>query len=138
MNLYLYNNIISKLSKGRKADYALELFQQMKAGKVTPSSITYGTVIGACARVGDVKSAELLFQEMTHSKNFRARVPPYNTMMQLHTTTKPNRSSALHYSNEMRQAGVKPSAHTYKVVLFHSSFFFLISFAASHGYIWCY
>ena len=115
MNLYLYNNIISKLSKARKADHALELFQQMKASYVTPSSITYGAVIGACARVGDVKSAEQLFQEMIHSRNFRPRVPPYNTMMQLHTTTKPNRTSALHYYNEMRRAGVQPSAHTYKV-----------------------
>jgi pentatricopeptide repeat protein len=117
MNLYLYNNIISKLSKARKADYALELFQQMKASHVVPSSITYGAVIGACARVGDVKSAELLFQEMVHSRNFKPRVPPYNTMMQLHTTTKPNRTSALHYYNEMKQAGVKPSSHTYKVRL---------------------
>jgi len=115
MNLYLYNNIISKLSKARKADYALELFQQMKATSVMPSSITYGAVIGACARVGDVKSAELLFQEMVHSRKFRPRVPPYNTMMQLHTTTKPNRTSALHYYNEMKQAGVQPSSHTYKV-----------------------
>ncbi len=115
LNLYLYNNIISKLSKARKADHALELFQQMKANGLTPSSITYGAVIGACARVGDVKSAEILFQEMIHSKNFKPRVPPYNTMMQLYTATKPSRTSALHYYNEMIQAGVKPSSHTYKV-----------------------
>ena len=114
-NMYLYNNIISKLSKARKADYALELFQQMKASSIPPSSITYGAVIGACARVGDVRSAEVLFHEMTHSKNFRPRVPPYNTMMQLHTTTKPSRDSALYYYSELRAAGIKPSAHTYKV-----------------------
>jgi pentatricopeptide repeat protein len=130
MNLYLYNNIISKLSKARKADYALELFQQMKASYVVPSSITYGAVIGACARVGDVRSAGLLFQEMVHSKNFKPRVPPYNTMMQLHTTTKPNRISALHYYNEMRQAGVQPSAHTYKVRLMPDFInLFLITFS---------
>lgn len=116
LNLYLYNNVISKLSKARKADYALELFQQMKASGLTPSSITYGAVIGACARVGDVKSAEILFQEMVHSKSFKPRVPPYNTMMQLYTATKPSRASALHYYNEMIKAGVKPSSHTYKVL----------------------
>ncbi|KAF8189730.1 hypothetical protein BJ912DRAFT_362094 [Pholiota molesta] len=116
-NMYLYNNIISKLSKARKADYALELFQQMKASGVRVSSITYGTVIGACARVGDVASAESLFKEMTRSRNFKPRVPPYNTMMQLHTTTKPNRVSALYYYDEMRKAGVSPSAHTYKLLL---------------------
>ncbi|CAA7269201.1 unnamed protein product [Cyclocybe aegerita] len=116
-NLYLYNNIISKLSKARKADYALELFQQMKGYGIVPSSITYGAVIGACARVGDVKSAEILFQEMIHSKNFKPRVPPYNTMMQLYTTTKPNRTSALYYYDEMKKARIRPSAHTYKLLL---------------------
>jgi len=114
-NLYLYNNIISKLAKARKADYTLELFQQMKANGCSPSSITYSAVIGACARVGDVQLAESLFSEMTRSRPFRPRVPPYNTMMQLFTTTKPNRTSSLYYYNELLKAGVEPSAYTYKV-----------------------
>ena len=114
-NLYLYNNIISKLSRARKADYALELFQQMKVSGVKPSSITYGAVIGACARVGDVDSANTLFVEMINSSTFKPRVPPYNTMMQLYTTTRPNRTSVLYYYHEMKKANVRPSAHTYKV-----------------------
>jgi len=117
-NLYLFNNIISKLSKARKADYALELFQQMKDSGIKPSSITYGAVIGACARVGDVLAADSLFNEMVAAPDFKPRVPPYNTMMQLYTTTKPNRSSVLHFRHEMSKAGVKPSAHTYKVRVF--------------------
>ena len=116
-NQYPYNNIISKLAKARKADYALELFQQMKANRIPPSSITYGAVIGACARVGDVHSAEMLFAEMVQARNFRPRVPPYNTMMQLYTTTKPNRERSLFFYGALRQAGVSPTAHTYKVRL---------------------
>ncbi|KIM42753.1 hypothetical protein M413DRAFT_18499 [Hebeloma cylindrosporum] len=116
-NLYLYNNIISKLSKARKADYALELFQQMKVSGIKPSSITYGAVIGACARVGDVTSARTLFAEMINSSTFKPRVPPYNTMMQLYTTTKPSRVSVLYYYGEMKKAKVRPSAHTYKLLL---------------------
>jgi len=116
-NQYLYNNIISKLAKARKADYALELFQQMKAQRVPPSSITYGAVIGACARVGDVHSAEMLFAEMVQAPNFHARVPPFNTMMQLYTTTKPNRERALFFYHELRRGGVAPTAHTYKLLL---------------------
>jgi pentatricopeptide repeat protein len=116
-NQFLYNNIISKLAKARKADYALELFQQMKAARVQTSSITYGAVIGACARVGDVQSAELLFSEMVQARNFRSRVPPYNTMMQMYTTTRPNRERALHFYQELQKAGVAPTAHTYKVGL---------------------
>ncbi|KAF7433545.1 hypothetical protein PC9H_005503 [Pleurotus ostreatus] len=116
-NLYLYNNIISKLAKARKADYALELFQEMKAAHIRPSSITYGALIGACARVGDVHSAEILFDEMTKQTNFKPRIPPYNTMMQLYTTTKPNRDRALFYYNALLRAGIRPTAHTYKLLL---------------------
>jgi len=84
---------------------------------IRPSSITYGAVIGACARVGDVQSAENLFAEMESTKNFKPRVPPYNTMMQLYTTTKPNRERALFYYDKMKQANITPTAYTYKVML---------------------
>ncbi|KAH6890068.1 pentatricopeptide repeat protein [Coprinopsis sp. MPI-PUGE-AT-0042] len=114
--LMLWNEAMS-LSRARKADSALELFHMMKDHGVVPSSITYGAVIGACARVGDVVSAETLFKEMTQQNNFKPRVPPYNTMMQVYTSTKPNRERALHYYNEMLSMGVQPTAHTYKLLL---------------------
>jgi pentatricopeptide repeat protein len=112
-NLFLYNNIISKLSKARKADFALEIFRQMKVNGCKPSCVTYSAIIGACARVGDVQLAESLFSEMM--VHFRPRVPAFNTMMQLFTTTKPNRTSSLYYYNMLLDAGVEPSAYTYKV-----------------------
>ncbi|KAJ7151007.1 hypothetical protein C8R46DRAFT_1122993 [Mycena filopes] len=139
-NQYLYNNIISKLAKARKADYALELFEQMKAsGWAKPSSITYGAVIGACARVGDVMSAENLFAEMMSASNYRPRVPPFNTMMQLYTTTKPNRERALFFYQQMRAAQIQPTAYTYKVCL---SIFLLLGVCVeptapvAHGHVW--
>lgn len=114
-NIFMYNTIISKLAKARKADYALQLFQEMKAFNIQPTSVTYGAVIAACCRVGDAESAELLFQEMTREPTFKPRVPPYNTMMQLYTHTKPDRARVLHYFNELLVANVQPTAHTYKV-----------------------
>ena len=115
-NVYLYNTIISKLAKARKADFALELFQQMKTNtSLRPSSITYGALIAACARVGDAVAAEQLFAEMTSQPNFKPRIPPYNTMMQLYAHTKPDREKVLSYLNKMTEVGVQPSAHTYKV-----------------------
>jgi pentatricopeptide repeat protein len=98
-NLYLYNTIISKLSKARKAEVALELFGHMKEAGIRPSSVTYGAVIvsnkrdsfcicvkwfcdaylcqNACCRVGDSESAETLFAEMASQPNFKPRVPPF-------------------------------------------------------------
>lgn len=113
-NIFLYNTTISKLAKARKADYALELFHKMKSSGIVPSSITYGAVIAACCRVGDSASAETLFDEMTAQRNFRPRVPPYNTMMQFYVQTKPNRARFLHYYNRMISAGIQPTAHSYK------------------------
>ena len=113
-NIFLYNTMISKLAKARKADHALELFHKMKSSGIVPSSITYGAVIAACCRVGDNTSAETLFDEMTAQRNFRPRVPPYNTMMQFYVQTKPNRARFLHYYNRMISAGIKPTAHSYK------------------------
>jgi pentatricopeptide repeat protein len=114
-NVYLFNTIISKLAKARKADFALELFQEMKAIGIKPSSITYGAVIAACARVGDAMSAEQLFLEMSEQPNFKPRIPPFNTMMQLYAHTKPNRERVIHYYNLLLNARIPPSGHTYKV-----------------------
>jgi pentatricopeptide repeat protein len=117
-NVYLYNTIISKLAKARKADFALELFQQMKGNtSLRPSSITYGAVIAACARVGDSSAAEQLFEEMASQSNFKPRIPPYNTMMQMYAHTKPDRERVLHYFSKMTGANIEPSAHTYKLLI---------------------
>ena len=113
-NIFLYNTTISKLAKARKADYALELFHGMKKFGIVPSSVTYGAVIAASCRVGDSASAEKLFEEMTAQHNFRPRVPPYNTMMQFYVQTKPNRARFLQYYDRMINAGIKPTAHSYK------------------------
>jgi len=75
-NVYLYNTIISKLAKARKADLATKLFSKMKANGFLLCSVSYGAVIGACSRIGDVGSAEALFQEMSSQPNFRPRVSP--------------------------------------------------------------
>jgi pentatricopeptide repeat protein len=44
-NLYLYNILISKLSKARRTHLALSYFEQMKQARIRPSTVTYGSVI---------------------------------------------------------------------------------------------
>ena len=114
-NIFMFNTIISKLAKARKADHALMIFQQMKEQGVRPSSVTYGALIAACCRVGDGSSAEAFFQDMIAAPNYKPRVPPYNTMIQFHIYTKPDRERVLHYYNLLLNAKVRPSGHTYKV-----------------------
>ena len=43
-------------------------------------------------------------------EELKLRVPPYNTMMQLYTTTKSNRDRALFYYDKMKQANIAPNS----------------------------
>lgn len=116
-NVYLFNTLISKLSRARRAKEALEYFELMKHCGLRPSSITYGAIINACCKTGDDVSAAYLFAEMAADPDFKPRVPPYNTMIQFYTSTKPNRERALHYYGELVKAKVPPTGHTYKLLL---------------------
>ncbi|PWN54269.1 hypothetical protein IE53DRAFT_365591 [Violaceomyces palustris] len=115
---YLFNTVISKLSRARKAERALQLFEEMTNNfRIRPTSVTFGAVINACTRIGDEENAARFFQMMERSRDFRPRVPPYNTMMQFFIQSVPDREKALVYYHKMRAAKVAPSAHTYKLLL---------------------
>ncbi|KAJ7429932.1 hypothetical protein B0H11DRAFT_2399666 [Mycena galericulata] len=68
-------------------------------------------------RVRDIHSAETLFEEMVASRGYCAPVPPFNTMMQLYKTTKPNRDPALFHCNQLRAVNISPTAYTYKLLM---------------------
>ncbi|GAA5861237.1 hypothetical protein JCM3774_002237 [Rhodotorula dairenensis] len=116
-NVYLFNTLISKLSRARRAKEALEYFELMKQFGLRPSSITYGAIINACCKTGDDVSADYLFKEMVSHPDFKPRVPPYNTMIQFYTSVKPSRERALYYYDQLLRAKVPPTAHTYKLLL---------------------
>ncbi|SNX88020.1 uncharacterized protein MEPE_06731 [Melanopsichium pennsylvanicum] len=115
---YLFNTVISKLSRARKAERALQLFDEMTMNlRIKPTSVTYGAVINACTRIGDEQRAVQMFERMERDPDFRPRVPPYNTMMQFFIQSVPDREKALVYYRKMCAAKVEPSAHTYKLLL---------------------
>lgn len=116
-NVYLFNTLISKLSRARRAKEAITYFELMKTSGLAPSSITYGAVINACCKTGDDVTADFLFREMLSSPGFKPRVPPYNTMIQFYTSTQPDREKALYYYDQLLAAGVAPTGHTYKLLL---------------------
>ncbi|KAI0706863.1 hypothetical protein C8T65DRAFT_708697 [Cerioporus squamosus] len=91
------------LAKARKADHALQLFEDMKARGVQPRP-SRTVRLSPRAAVSATLPRQLLFQEMTGEPTFKPRVPPYNTMMQLYTHTKPDRARVLHYYNELLAA----------------------------------
>ncbi|KAG0167440.1 hypothetical protein DFQ28_006090 [Apophysomyces sp. BC1034] len=115
--LYFYNMVISQLSKCRKIDHVLRLFDEMKEAGITPNSITYGSVISACVRCSSEKRANRYFQAMITEPNYQPRIGAYNTMMQFYLQKHQNREKALSYYQLSKDFNLKPSGHTYKLLI---------------------
>lgn len=115
--VYFYNVIISKLAKCRKIEPVLRLFDEMQQLGVSPNSITYASVISACIRCSSEGRAARYFQEMISSPKYQPRIGAYNSMIQYYVQQKPNREKALEYYNLSKQFDLKPSHHTYKLLM---------------------
>ncbi|ORE01182.1 hypothetical protein BCV72DRAFT_322744 [Rhizopus microsporus var. microsporus] len=114
---FFYNVVISKLAKARKLDSAMKLFEEMQQFNIAPNSITYGAIISACVRAGSESLACKLFNDMLASSSFQPRVGPFNNMIQFYVRQQPDRERALHYFAELRRRHIKPSPHTYKLLM---------------------
>lgn len=116
-NIYLVNTVISRLGRARRAERALQLYESLPSLGLKPTSITYGASLNCAVRVGDVHTAEAIFEAMESDPTFVPRPPGYNSMIQCFTYTKPDRAKALEYWGKMQARGVQPSSHTYKLLL---------------------
>jgi pentatricopeptide repeat protein len=116
-HVYLYNTVISKMCRARKQERAMQLFNEMLEQGLRPTSVTYGSMINGFTRTGDIASAEQIFSTMENSKNLLVRAPPFNTMIQYFTYTRPDRQKALFYYDKLVQMRVSPTAFTFKLLL---------------------
>ncbi|KAI9485685.1 MAG: hypothetical protein EXX96DRAFT_16197 [Benjaminiella poitrasii] len=114
---FFYNVIISKLAKARKLDTALALFEEMRLFKVPANSITYGAIISASVRSGSESQSRRLFGEMLSSPSYQPRVGPFNNMMQFYVRQHPSRERVIEYFTELRRRHIKPSPHSYKLLM---------------------
>ncbi|KAI7900794.1 uncharacterized protein BX663DRAFT_516556 [Cokeromyces recurvatus] len=115
--VYFYNVVISKLAKCRKLDIVLNLFDEMKQQGLVPNSITYASVISACIRRGSESNATRYFHEMISAPRYQPRIGAFNAMIQFYVQQKPDREKALKYYNMLNQYNLKPSAHTYRLLM---------------------
>ncbi|KAJ5689989.1 hypothetical protein N7462_004381 [Penicillium macrosclerotiorum] len=114
---FLYNALIGKLGKARRIDDCLAYFAEMRANNVRPTSVTYGTIVNALCRVSDERFAEEMFEEMESMPNYKPRPAPYNSMIQYFLNTKRDRSKVLAYYERMQTRNIKPTMHTYKLLI---------------------
>ncbi|CAG8566529.1 10254_t:CDS:2 [Ambispora gerdemannii] len=116
-NVYFYNVLISKLGKARKYELVWDIYQEMKQRNIQPNAITYGALITACIRVSSEEKAVALMKEWEGSLYFQPRIGPYNAMMQFYIWDMLNREKALDYFNSILQHNLKPSDHTWKLLI---------------------
>lgn len=114
---FLYNALIGKLGKARRIDDCLAYSAEMRANNVRPTSVTYGTIVNALCRVSDERFAEEMFEEMESMPNYKPRPAPYNSMIQYFLNTKRDRSKVLAYYERMQARNIKPTMHTYKLLV---------------------
>lgn len=114
---FLFNIVLSKLSKARRFDSAMNIFSAMDKYPAKKTSVTYGTMISACCRAGNVADAERLFEEMERDPGYVARAAPYNTMNQYYIHTARDAAAAKRTFARMQEKGVQPTAHTFKLLI---------------------
>ncbi|KAI9665520.1 MAG: hypothetical protein M1831_001662 [Alyxoria varia] len=114
---FLYNALIGKLGKARRIDDCMFYFTEMRQLGIRPTSVTYGTVVNALCRVSDEKLGEEIFDEMESASNYKPRPAPYNSLMQYFLTTKRDRSKVLSYYARMKNNNIRPTMHTYKLLI---------------------
>ncbi|ODQ68268.1 hypothetical protein NADFUDRAFT_81286 [Nadsonia fulvescens var. elongata DSM 6958] len=117
-NTFLYNVLLSKLAKARRVKEALMVFEEMSSTKTKKTSVTYGTMISCCCRVGDGDRAMALFNEMELSPNYTPKVAPYNTLLQYFVQAKRDRAASMNIYERLRaNKQIEPSPHTYKLII---------------------
>ena len=115
--VFLYNAVIGKLGKARRIDDCLFYFGDMQSRNVKPTSVTYGTLVNALCRTSEEKFAEEMFDEMESMPNYRPRAAPYNSIIQFFLNTKRDRSKVLSYFERMKSKNIKPTSHTFKLLI---------------------
>ena len=117
-NEFLFNTVIAKLAKARRNDEALALFNEMKTLGCQPNGVTYGTVINSCCRVGLTDRAEALFRELEQLPlSHQNRIAPYNTLMQHFIQVHKDRAKAMFYWNKLSLMPIRPTAHSYRLLI---------------------
>jgi pentatricopeptide repeat protein len=60
-NVVMYNAAIYACAEGLNLDGAFDLLRQLKEDGLEPTIVTYGSLMTACERVGDVEAASKVF-----------------------------------------------------------------------------
>ncbi|QDZ24823.1 hypothetical protein A3770_14p73410 [Chloropicon primus] len=118
MNIFVYNVLLSALSKSEAADKAREVFEEIlrAEGGIAPDRVSYETLIAAYAHVGDYSKANEVFKEM-RTKGFVPTDYAYAGRIKAYAKNNMWRECVLILKEVEEEQGIQPSVHIYNAVL---------------------
>jgi pentatricopeptide repeat protein len=114
---YFYNVIISRLSQEQRWTEAEALFKEMEFRGVPPDAVTYNAIIHACLQGSREDRALHYLDEMVNRSKYTPKVGLYNSLMQYYVRQRGDRDKALNYFSRIKQQHLKPTVHTYRLII---------------------
>ena len=118
MNIYVYNVLLSALSKSEKVNRVQDVFEELcsKEEAIEPDRVTYETLITAHAHVGDFKKADEMFTEMCR-RGFDPTDYAYAARIKAYAKNNLWRES-VSILREVENTGMEPSVHVYNATIY--------------------
>ncbi|KAL6861297.1 hypothetical protein ACP4OV_016997 [Aristida adscensionis] len=82
-DLVSWNALIGAYEHHGRATEALQLFEEMRSVKVTPSHVTFISLLSACGNAGLLSEGRIVFDTMVHNCNLTARTEHYAALINL-------------------------------------------------------
>jgi pentatricopeptide repeat protein len=82
-DLVSWNALIGCYEHNGRAAEALQLFEEMRSAEVTPTHITFISLLSACGNAGLVSEGRMVFDTMVHEYGLAAKVEHYATLVNL-------------------------------------------------------
>jgi pentatricopeptide repeat protein len=109
-----YNTFIAHFSRNGDVASCISWMMKMSAAKVQPTTVTYNIILDACAKVGDVTTAQTFFNEMLskHASGNNSCRPDAGTYWNIvHVYCKAAKpKESLEYVEKMFEANFTPDA----------------------------
>jgi len=110
-----YAMIIRGFAQQKDCARALQCYEEMKSHGTKASLVVLNTLIDACSRVGDMRSAAKLFQDMSQSQCVPDLIT-YSTLIKGHCNNE-DLEQALQLFGLMQEKGIRPDAIVFNSLL---------------------
>ncbi|KAJ6343769.1 hypothetical protein OIU76_005505 [Salix suchowensis] len=117
-DIFTYNTLLDAVCKGGQMDMAYEIirvFEEMKAGRISPNLLTYSTLIDVYSKGGLYREAMDVFREFKKA-GLKADVVLYSAVIDA-LCKNGLVESAVSLLDEMTKEGIRPNVVTYNSII---------------------